>query len=230
MGSQHLTEEELDALRQIDTCMVANAIEGSTSGCATQVSRASIRCIFPDAPDMWVMPPRPGCAAVSRRSGWHIPRPCRFVEQHSSIPAPRILVLEDMDDPPGRGAFIGGVHAAILKALGCVGIFDQWGSARAAFGAHRWEFSCLPAALLSRTLTHIFSILALRRRRGHGSHPGDLLHGDVHGVLIRFRLQSPLRFRMLQTNCKGREQKIVEFCRSSYFSVAKLSEVMKTTE
>ena len=37
------------------------------------------------------------------------------------IPAPRILVLQDMDRPPGRGAFVGDMHAAILKALGCVG-------------------------------------------------------------------------------------------------------------
>jgi len=37
------------------------------------------------------------------------------------VPPPRILVLEDMDDPPGRGAFVGDMHAAILKSLGCVG-------------------------------------------------------------------------------------------------------------
>ena len=36
------------------------------------------------------------------------------------FPTPRILVLQDMDNPAGRGAFIGDVHASILKALSCI--------------------------------------------------------------------------------------------------------------
>lgn len=45
-----LTEEELDALRQFDTCMVANAVETFNVRLRnTGFSDASIRCMFTDA-------------------------------------------------------------------------------------------------------------------------------------------------------------------------------------
>src|SRR5271155_4336263 len=118
-----LTEKELSALRQIDTCMVANAVEtfdlrlrnaGFTDG--------TIRCIFPDAP------PMVGYAATARlRSGEPPIKGGTFRDRTDfwksllEVPSPRIVVLEDLDTPPGRGAFVGEVHAAILKAMGCIG-------------------------------------------------------------------------------------------------------------
>ena len=39
-----------------------------------------------------------------------------------TIPAPRIVVIEDVDKPCGLGAFVGEVHANILMALGCVAL------------------------------------------------------------------------------------------------------------
>ena len=57
-------------------------------------------------------PPIKGNAYHDRSDFWN-----RILD----VPAPRVLVLEDMDSPPGRGAFVGDVHAAVLKALGCIG-------------------------------------------------------------------------------------------------------------
>jgi len=39
-----------------------------------------------------------------------------------AVPAPRIVVIQDVDANPGLGAFVGEVHAHILQALGCVGV------------------------------------------------------------------------------------------------------------
>jgi 4-hydroxy-4-methyl-2-oxoglutarate aldolase len=48
-----LTEGELDALRQFDTCMVANAIEFFNVRLRnTGFADASVRCMFEDAPPM----------------------------------------------------------------------------------------------------------------------------------------------------------------------------------
>ena len=118
-----LTEEELDALRLFDTCIVANAIESFNVRLRnTGFADASVRCMFKDAPSMAGYavtgrlrsgePPIGGSTFHDRAGFWN-----SILE----VPAPRILVLEDMDDPPGRGAFVGDMHAAILKALGCVG-------------------------------------------------------------------------------------------------------------
>jgi 4-hydroxy-4-methyl-2-oxoglutarate aldolase len=107
-----LIGEELDALRQLDTCMVSNAIETfdlrlRNAGFAD----ASIRCMFEDAPPM-------GYAATARlRSGQPPVAGRRFCDRTDwwnsilEIPAPRIVVLQDMDKPAGVGAFVGDGHA-----------------------------------------------------------------------------------------------------------------------
>ena len=147
-----LTEEELDALRQFDTCMIANAIESFNVRLRnTGFADASVRCMFEDAP------PMVGYAVTARlRSGeppigggtFH--DRADFWNTILAVPAPRILVLEDMDDPPGRGAFVGDMHAAILKGLGCVGYVTN-GAVRELPSVRkmgdsvvRWKCSCFP--------------------------------------------------------------------------------------
>src|SRR5207247_8696865 len=46
-----------------------------------------------------------------------------------TIPAPRIVVMHDLDQPRGQGAYWGEVQANIHKALGCVGVVTD-GSVR----------------------------------------------------------------------------------------------------
>src|SRR5579862_9133979 len=104
-----LTDKELNALRQIDTCMVANAVETFNLRLRnTGFTNGSIHCMFPDAPTTV------GYAATARlRSGEPPIKGGTFRDRTDlwnsllEIPAPRILVLEDLDTPPGRGAFIG---------------------------------------------------------------------------------------------------------------------------
>ena len=68
-----LTEGELDALRQFDTCMVANAVETFNVRLHnTGFTNASIHCMFEDAP------PMVGYAATARICGtafWKFLRP-----------------------------------------------------------------------------------------------------------------------------------------------------------
>jgi len=50
-GARLLAEEELDGLRQFDTCMVANAAETFNLRLRnTGLADASTECMFPDAP------------------------------------------------------------------------------------------------------------------------------------------------------------------------------------
>jgi 4-hydroxy-4-methyl-2-oxoglutarate aldolase len=111
----------LDALGQLDTCSVANAIEtfevrlrneGFTDG--------SVHCLFDDAP------PVAGHAATARiRTS--TPPPVGHVYKDrtdwwayvATIPPPRFVVVQDIDERPGAGAFLGEVHASILRALEC---------------------------------------------------------------------------------------------------------------
>ncbi len=225
-----LTEQDLDALRQFDTCMVANAIDSSNVRLRnTGFADASIQCMFQDAP------PTVGYAATARlRSGeppigggsFH--DRADFWNSILQIPPPRILVLEDMDEPPGRGAFVGDMHAAILKALGCIGYLTN-GAVRELPAVRAMGIQLFAGSVaVSRAYAHIFDLGAVVKVGGMEVHPGDLLHGDRHGVLtvpMEFATQVPDVAARLQHV----ERTVIDFCRSSAFSVAKLREIMKAT-
>jgi regulator of RNase E activity RraA len=157
-----LTEEDLDALRQFDTCMVSNAIETfGTRLRNTGFADGSIRSMFQDAE----APPMVGYAATARlRSGeppivggsFH--DRTAFWNSILEIPEPRILVLEDMDKPPGRGAFLGDMHAAILQALGCIGYLTN-GAVRELPAVRAMRFQLFAGSVaVSHAYAHIFDL------------------------------------------------------------------------
>lgn len=144
------------------------------------------------------------------------------------VPAPRILVLQDMDQPPGRGAFVGDMHAAILKALGCVGHLTN-GAVRELPAVRAMGVQLFAGSVaVSHAYAHIFEFGAAVKVGGLEVHPGDLLHGDRHGLLavpIEFATKIP----DVAARLRRMEKKVIDFCQSSAFSVAELREIMKTT-
>ncbi|HKI25288.1 MAG TPA: RraA family protein [Candidatus Sulfotelmatobacter sp.] len=223
-----LTEEELDALRQFDTCMIANAVETFNVRLRnTGFADASIRCMFPDAP------PMVGYAATARlRSGDPPIAGGTFRDRTDfwncilEIPAPRILVLQDMDRPAGRGAFVGDMHAAILKALGCVGYLTN-GAVRELPSVRAMGLQLFASSVaVSHAYAHIFDLGAPVTIGGMEVQPGDLLHGDRHGVMS-IPAEIADKVPAVAEGLQQAEQKIIDFCRSSAFSVAKLSDLVK---
>ena len=224
-----LTEEELDALRQFDTCIVANAIESFNFRLRnTGFADASVRCMFKDAP------PMVGYAATARlRSGEPPIGGGRFHDRAEfwnsifKMSAPRVLVLEDTDDPPGRGAFVGDMHAAILKALSCVGYLTN-GAVRELPSVRKIGIQIFAGSVAaSHAYANIFEIGAVISVGGMEVRPGDLCHGDRHGVLT---VQAEIAAKVpgVAARLQRTEQEIIDFCRSKDFSVPKLSKVMKT--
>jgi len=223
-----LTEEELNALRQFDTCMIANAVETFNVRLRnTGFTDGSIRCMFDDAAPMVGYaataklrtgdPPIAGTTYSDRGDLWN-----RILE----IPSPRILVLEDMDHAPGRGAFVGDMHAAILKALGCIGYVTN-GAVRELPAIRAMGIQLFAGSVaVSHAYAHIFDIGAPIKVGGMEVHPGDLLHGDRHGVAM-VPLQIAAAVPGVAANLREAEQKVIEFCQHSDFSVAKLAEIVK---
>src|SRR5205814_8237672 len=59
---------------------------------------------------------QPGARPASRYDSWkHV----------LEIPEPRIMVMEDLDQPPGVGAYFGEVQTNIHRRLGCVGVITN---------------------------------------------------------------------------------------------------------
>lgn len=226
-----LTEEELDDLRQFDTCMIANAVEtfnvrlhntGFTSG--------KIWSSFPDAPPMVGYavtaklrsgePPIGGGTFHDRAEFW------KYI-QHG--PYPRVLVLEDVDRPPGRGAFIGDINAAILKALGCVAYVTN-GAVRELDSVAQLGFQLFAESIaVSHAYAHIFDTGATVTVDGLEVRPGDLLHGDQHGVITIPAEIAPL-IHDVAVDLRQLEAKVINFCHSPNFSIEGLAELRKQTK
>jgi 4-hydroxy-4-methyl-2-oxoglutarate aldolase len=228
MATTWLTDEELDDLRQIDTCMVANALETFNVRLRnTGFTDASIRCMFEDAP------PMVGYAVTARLRSGEPPMVSHQFHDRADfwnailkIPAPRVLVLEDEDTPAGRGAFVGDMHAAILKALHCIGYLTN-GAVRELPAVRAMGMRLFAGNIaVSHAYAHIFDLGSAVNVGGLEVRPGDLLHGDGHGVLTIPR-EIAARIPAVAAELRRREQKVIEFCRSSGFSVGKLGEVMK---
>ncbi len=223
-----LAKAELDDLRRFDTCMVANAVERFNVRLRnTGFTDGSIRCIFPETPPIVGYavtarlrtgePPTWGGAFHDRTELWN-----SILE----IPVPRILVLQDMDNPPGIGAFLGDMHAAILRALGCVAYVTN-GAVRELPAVGRTGFQVFAnSVVVSHAYSHVFDIGAPIIVGRMEVRPGTLLHGDRHGVLsipVEVAAQIPPVAAKLQRQ----EKDVIEFCRSQEFSIGKLSEIMK---
>ncbi|HTZ94960.1 MAG TPA: RraA family protein [Terriglobales bacterium] len=218
---------DLEALRRLDTCTVSDAVETFEVRLRnTGFTDARIHCMFED------FPPMVGYAATARMRSGEPPIAGRVYHErgdwwHSilNVPAPRIVVLEDVDAPPGRGAFLGDMHTAILQALGCVGYVTN-GAVRELPRIREFGFNVFAGSLaVSHAYSHIFDFGHSVQIGGLEISPGSLLHGDRHGVLripSEIATQIPDVAAQLQKNQKT----VIDFCRSKEFTVGKLSQLM----
>jgi regulator of RNase E activity RraA len=208
-----LSYQELSALRDLDTCMVSNAIETfevrlRNAGFAD----SSVRCMFED------FPPMLGYAATAQLRSEDPPIGRRGMFDRSDwwksildVPAPRIVVLEDMDDPPGHGAFIGDVHSAILRALGCIGVVTN-GAVRELPRVREMEFHLFAGNVaVSHSYAHVFHFGSAVKVGGLEVHPGDLLHGDRHGVVSVPR-QIAAQIPAVVKKLREKESKLIGMC------------------
>ena len=108
----------------------------------------------------------------------------------SAIEGPKIVVLEDLDDPPG-GAMWGEWNANVHRALGCVGTITQ-GAVRDLDALERLGFHAFATSV---SVAHGYGAFV-----GYGEPvtvagftvtTGDLLVADLHGVL-RIPAEIPL--------------------------------------
>lgn len=228
-----LTPEQLDELRQLSTCVTASAIEPFgvrlyNAGFAD----ATVRCQFRD------LPPVIGYAATARIRSQDVPmsgdgyfyydRP-EWWEYILTVPAPRVAVIEDVDHPPGLGAFVGAVHAHILKALGCVALVTN-GSVRDLSDIQPTGFQLFAShAAVSHAYAHIFDFAGTVRVGGLNVAPGDLVHGDLHGVQT-IPLEVADRVPDEARKILKRRKRLIDLCRSADFSVEKLQKLMREEE
>jgi len=216
---------DLERLKAFDSCTISNAIEhldirlrneGFMSGVA--------RCRFPN------LPPMVGYAATARirTSAPPMSHRCYYDRMDwwnyvASLPEPRVLVLQDTDHQPGFGAFVGEIHAAIGVALKCVGCVTN-GAARDLPEVEAMKFQLYARRTsVSHAYAHITEFGEPVEIDGLQIASGDLLHGDRHGV-VKVPPSAASEIADEASKIRDSEKELVEFCRSSQFTLRELSE------
>ena len=213
-----LHPDRLEELRLYSSPTIANAIETFNLQPRTAGFMSSeIRCIFPDLGTMVgyactatvrATTAPPATAAALRPAMW------RELEK---IPAPRVVVIQDLDDPPGVGAFWGDVQSNIHRAMECIGTVTN-GSVRdleevRALGFHFFAGS----VSVSHAYVHLVEIGVPVQVGGLTVRPGDLLHGDRHGVLT-VPMEIAGRISEGVDQVEQVERQIITYCQSAGFS------------
>jgi regulator of RNase E activity RraA len=224
-----LTEEEFRELASLDSCSVANAIERFNIQLRNEgYVEGDLTCHFPD------MPPMLGYAVTLQVRSYAPPTKWKAYFENTQwwdallqIPKPRIVVIQDMDRHPGTGALVGEVHAEILRALGCIGIITN-GAVRDLDRVRPLNFHMYSRTLsVSHGYSHIISSGSRVQVGGLDIRPGDILHGDCHGV-IRIPRELASRIPATVSALRRKEEEIMAFCQSSAFSVEELRALLNS--
>jgi regulator of RNase E activity RraA len=103
----------------------------------------------------------------------------RFVEE---VPAPRIVVFEDLDGEPA-GATFGEVLCTVYKSFGCAGLITS-GAARDLDQVERLGFPAFASSVIvSHAHCRIVDVNVPVTVGGLAVRPGDILHADRNGVV-----------------------------------------------
>jgi 4-hydroxy-4-methyl-2-oxoglutarate aldolase len=228
MTMKQLAPALLESYRRLSTCVVASAIETFRVRLPnTGFADSRVKCMFPNNP------PVIGYAATARirtsdppMEGHNYYFRTEWWSEILRVPAPRIIIVEDLDDPPGLGAFVGEVHASILQALGSVALVTN-GSVRDIPGIKASGFQLFAGNVaVSHAYAHVFDFGGPVKVGSLTVNPGDLVHGDLHGVQT-IPLEIAEKVPDTAEDIQKRRQFFIKLCRSRDFSLESLRAAME---
>ena len=182
-----LSNDDLAFLESMDTPTVCNVIEiVAPERRGYGYTTRHLHCPFPD------LPPKVGFAkTVTMRAKDPVPlagegymqRRLDYLDYVASQPNPSWMVIQDLDDPAGYGAFWGEVQSNVHKALGCHGVVTN-GCVRdipmIAEGFQMLAGSVAP----SHAFVHVVDFGGEVTVHGMAVRSGDLIHADRHGAVV----------------------------------------------
>ena len=218
----------LDAIRQFDTCGIANAVEQFGVRLRNEgFTRTGLHCVTNCSPKLLGYaatcrirssdPPVSGASYLDRTDWWDL------IE---NLPVPRVAVIQDLDAESSIGSTVGEVHAAILKAFGFAGVITN-GTVRDVPAVRRMRFPMFAsAAAVSHSYVHVVDYCTRVDIYGLEIHPGELLFADCHGV-ISIPREIAADLPPVAARLRAKDRRIIELCQSADFSPARLKEAIK---
>jgi 4-hydroxy-4-methyl-2-oxoglutarate aldolase len=222
-----ISKDILNRLAEFDSCSIADAIETFSVRLRNEgFNDPTIRCFFPQ------FGPIVGFAFTFKvRSSAPPMKPDFYLDRMPlahmvASNVPKVIVIEDMDSKPGRGALVGKTQAQILKALGCRGVITN-GAIR---GVKEFQKLRMPAFARNLSVSHAYVHLVATETpvaiAGVHINPGDLIHGDANGI-VNVPLELAARLPEAAEKLKARELEVARFCQSDEFSLSELGKIVQ---
>ena len=219
-----LTPQQFEALKEIDTPTICNAIE------PFEVQRDSegfmgwnIRCQFPD---LGVMLGYAVTATVdSMTPSRNLTRApmLRLWEAVAAAPKPAVLVFKDISPRNSHACHCGDVMANTAHALGAIGLVTD-GGIRDLAGVRELGFQYFaPGMTPAHGRFQVVDVNVPVVVSEVEVVPGDLIHGDANGV-VKIPLAIAADLPRAAAEVVAREQEMIDFVRGADFSLAGLRE------
>lgn len=232
MAEHPFTREDLEFLRQWDTPTICNALEMVVP--QRRGHGFTVRPLVAADPKL---PPICGvartgtirAAAPSGRSreqdralrlGWY--------EYVANAALPTVVVLQDLDDTPGTGAFWGEVHSNVHKALGAQGVVTNGSIRDLDMLAPGFQ---LLAGVVNPSHAYVHIVAFGQEVSVHGMHVAheDVIHADRHGAVV-IPADAVRKIPGAIELSARREKVILDLCKDPEFSVAKLREALSRAD
>jgi regulator of RNase E activity RraA len=224
-----LGEDDIAFLESMDTPTVCNVIETlAPERRGHGYTTRHLHCPFPD------LPPKVGFAkTVTMRAKDPVPlgdagymnKRFDYLDYIASQPNPSWVIIQDLDDPAGYGAFWGEVQSNVHKALGCHGVVTN-GCVRdipmIAPGFQMLAGSIAP----SHAFVHVVDFGGEVTVHGMAVKHADLIHADRHGAVV-VPMDKIAAMRGALASLSKSEARIIEAARAPGVTIEKLKAAIR---
>jgi len=222
-GKAVLRIEELEAFRHMSASLLANAIEFFHNESRREgFVDGSVRCLFPRLPRLV------GYAATIKvrraeapAGGGVFPDRSDWWDYFMSRPEPRVVVVEDCSPTIGLSSLLGVAQINVLRTFGCEGAVTN-GAVRDIPEAEAMNFPLFVGRVsVSHAHVEVVDMGGSVDIGGLKIRPGELLHGDVHGVQS-IPLEIAALIPDVAMHIATEEESLISLSRSPEFSLEKL--------
>jgi regulator of RNase E activity RraA len=155
----------------------------------------------------------------------YIQRRLDYLDYVAAEPRPSVMVIEDLDEEPGYGAFWGEVQSNVHQALGCLGTVTN-GSVR--------DIPMIPPGFQmlagsigpSHAYVHMVEYGGEVSVHGMTVRSNDLIHADRHGAVV-VPIDKIGEMKKANAGLAEREAKIIKAARAPDMTVEKLKAAIR---
>jgi len=225
MPERPFTLSDLEVLREWDTPTICNGLELVVpERRAIGFTAEPMVAVDPKAPPIvglarvgMIRAKEPPRGPVAKREDWY--------DYVGAADLPTVVVLQDLDDRPGYGAFWGEVNSTVHKALGALGCVTN-GSFRD-LSAWAQGFQMI-GGRVGPSHAHVHMVDFGKPVNVFGMQVGhdDVVHADYHGAVV-IPAEAVRKLPAAVDLIGRRERVILDVCVAKDFTPAKLREALK---